>query len=276
MSVNLDPRSSPLAYFAAEVKRLRAKADITQEALANATHYAPSTIAAIETCRLIPSKELAAELDKAFGMDGDLARLQGLVEESVLPWFRDRVKIERKAAEIRVYESYVIPGLLQTENYARCSMSGRRPPLTTDEIERAVALRMTRQEIINQEVRLPVNHEFNLHLWAIVEESVLRRVVGGREVMTEQLEHLVKMSERANIVVQVIPESEGTTAAGGRSFTLLTFKADPTVVYLEDLESARYIRKPDEVSRYTLTFDYLRSNALTDEKSRALIRGEKQ
>jgi hypothetical protein len=130
---------------------------------------------------------------------------------------------------------------------------------------------MTRQEILNEEIRLPVNHEFRLHLWAIIEESILRRVVGGRDVMAEQLEHLIKMSERPSIVIQVIPESEGTTAAGGRSFTVLSFKTESTVVYLEDLQSARYIRKPDEVSRYTLTFDYLRSSALNDEKSRALM-----
>lgn len=190
--MNLDPNSSPLAFFASEVKRLRANADMTQEDLSGTTHYAPSTIAALETCRLIPSEDLAKALDAAFGTDGHFERLQGLVEESVLPWFRDRVKIERKASEIRVYESYVIPGLLQTENYARCSMSGRRPPLSPDEVTRAVALRMTRQEILNEEIRLPVNHVFRLHLWAIIEESILRRVVGEHEVMAEQLEHLIK------------------------------------------------------------------------------------
>jgi transcriptional regulator with XRE-family HTH domain len=132
--MNLDPNSSPLAFFVSEVKRLRANAGMTREDLSGTTHYAPSTIAALETCRLIPSEDLAKALDSAFGTDGHFERLQGLVEESVLPWFRDRVKIERKASEIRVYESYVIPGLLQTENYARCSISGRRPPLSTDEI----------------------------------------------------------------------------------------------------------------------------------------------
>ena len=109
-------------------------------------------------------------------------------------------------------------------------------------------------------------------MWFILDESALRRANGDAEIMTDQLEHLVKMSERPEIVIQVIPDSVGSTAAGGRSFTILTFKSESTIVYLEDVKSARYVRKPDEVAMYTLTFDHLRSHALPDDKSRALIR----
>ncbi len=99
--------------------------------------------------------------------------------------------------------------------------------------------------------------------------------------MAEQLEHLLRMSERPNVVIQIVPDSEGSTVAGGREFTIMTFPFDPPVVYLEDVGSARYVRnrKTDEVSRYMLTFDHLRSTALRDDKSTefitALMRGYK-
>src|SRR5260370_34883198 len=114
-SVNTDPGSSPLAFFAAEVKRLRGAIGMTQEQLAGATAYSSATVAAIETCRLIPSKEFAEKADKALTSDGHLVRLQDLVEQtSVLPWFRDLVETERKAISIQTYEPYLVPGLLQT------------------------------------------------------------------------------------------------------------------------------------------------------------------
>jgi len=136
--------------------------------------------------------------------------LQPLVEQnSVLPWFKDLVEVERRATEIRIYETYVIPGLLQTEDYARHVVSATRPVLTDEDVERAVALRMTRQEALYREDETP-------RLWVIIDES----------------------DRRPNVVVQVIPNSEGSTAAGGRNFILLTLKAEPAVAYLEDIRSA--------------------------------------
>jgi len=115
--VNTDPASSAPAFFAAEIKRLRGIAGMTQEQLAKATAYSPASVAAIETCRLIPSKQFAEYADKAFQTDGHLTRLQELVEQvAVLPWFRDRLEVERKATDIRTYEPYQVPGLLQTED----------------------------------------------------------------------------------------------------------------------------------------------------------------
>ncbi len=147
-----DPSSSPLAFFVAELKRLRGIAGITQEALAEGTTYSPALVAAIETWRRIPSADFAERADKTLQTDGILTRLQTLVEQtSVLPWFRDLVDVERRATEIRIYETYVIPGLLQTEDYARNSISATRPVLSAEEIDRAVALRMTRQETLYRE-----------------------------------------------------------------------------------------------------------------------------
>src|SRR6266536_210644 len=139
-----DSNSSPLAFFGAELKRLRQRAGITQQQLAERTNYALATVSAYETGTRIPSQDFAERADKVFGTDGDLTRLHGLVEQvSVLPWFRDRVEVERKARELHEYEPYLIPGLLQTEDYARAVVSATRPVLSDGAIERAVALRMT-------------------------------------------------------------------------------------------------------------------------------------
>src|SRR6266536_2596671 len=139
-----DSNSSPLAFFGAELKRLRQRAGITQQQLAERTNYALATVSAYETATRIPSREFAEAADRPFQTDGDLTRLHGLVEAvSVRPWFRDRIEVERKATEIRAYESYQIPGLLQTEDCARAVIRAGRPMLPDDAIERAVALRMT-------------------------------------------------------------------------------------------------------------------------------------
>ena len=274
-----DSASSPLAFLAAELKRLRGIVGMTQEQLAEATTYSPALVAAIETCRRIPSDDFAARADKALGTDGILARLQALVEQtSVLPWFRNRVEVERNAAEIREYESYQIPGLLQTENYARAVVGAARPMLAKDAIDRAVALRMTRQQILEPDEELPIDQEHTPRLWVIMDEAALNRVVGSADIMQEQREHLIDLAHLPNITIQIISNSDGVTCAYGRAFTILASSSSGNsngspVVYLEDVGSARYVRDRDEVARYSLSFDHLRACALNDSKSLDLIRG---
>jgi transcriptional regulator with XRE-family HTH domain len=270
--VNTDPNSSPLAFFAAEVKRLRGIAGMTQDQLAKETIYSAASVAAIETCRLIPSKKFAEYADKTFQTDGNLARLQTLVEQtSVLPWFRDLVETERSAVSIRTYESYLVPGLLQTEDYARHAVSATRPRLSEEEIQRAVTLRMTRQQILDDQDNPP-------KLWAIIDESVLRRQIGGKDVMRAQCQHLLDVGQHPHITIQVIPDAKGAACAYGKDFMILTFNSAnkrprAPVAYVEDMRSARYVREQDEIGAYSVTFDYLRSYALDDLQSADLIRG---
>jgi Domain of unknown function (DUF5753) len=228
---------------------------MTQEQLAKATLYSSASVAAIETCRLIPSRKFAEYADKAFETDGHLTRLQELVEQvSVLPWFRDRIEVERKATDIRTYEPYQVPGLLQTAEYARANVTAARPMLSDDEIEQAVALRISRQEILLDDSDAP-------NLWAIMDESALQRIVGTQDTMKAQRKHLLTVSRQPNITLQVILNKEGSTCAYGRAFDVLTTKNDSSLVYLEDIGSARYIRDRHEVRRYMVVFDHLRANA---------------
>jgi transcriptional regulator with XRE-family HTH domain len=260
----IDPAASPLSFFASEMVRLRNAAGLSQPALAKRLNYSASQVAKIETCQRIPKRDLAARLDEVLGTDGLFSRLQPLVERSsVLPWFRDLFDVEGTAAQIRTYESYLIPGLLQTEAYARAAVEAVRPVVSAEDAEQAVAIKMTRQEILDR--------PDGPRLWAVIDESVLHREVGGPVVMHRQREHLLKLHQHPRVVVQVIPNGAGLCCAFGRSFALLTFQNQGDLVYVEDVGSARYIRDRDEAARYSLTFDHLRGSALADDKSAGLI-----
>jgi transcriptional regulator with XRE-family HTH domain len=270
-----DPYSSPLAFFTAKLKRLREQASMTLEEVAKRTNFALSTVSAYETGRRIASPDFAKLADELFGTSDELAELQKLVENvSLLPWFRERAEVERKAAEIREYESYQIPGLLQTEDYARAVMSVGRPKQSSEEIERAVALRMTRQEILEPRDGLPVDQMQTPRYWAIIDESALQRTVGSAEIMRVQHEHLVEMAQQAYVTIQIITNKKGPTSAYGRAFTILVSHNNSSVVYLEDPNSAHYIRDRDDVNRYTLIFDHLRASALDDTQTLQLLKDE--
>lgn len=271
-----DPSSSPLGFFIGEVKRLRDLAGMTQEQLADAAGYSASTVAAIESYRLLPSADLADCFDKALNADGHLIRVQKLVEmTSVLPWFRDLVKVERSATEIRMYEPYQIPALLQTEEYIRAIARARRPMLSEAAIDQAVALRKTRQEMFDHHEMPPVNLEIKPRLWIIMDEPVLYRMIGSSQIMKTQHEYLISMASRPNVTIQVATNAQGATCAFGRAFEIIISKTD-SLVYVEDIGSARYIRKTDEAAQYLLMFDHLRASALDEEGTIKLIKDAAQ
>jgi transcriptional regulator with XRE-family HTH domain len=272
----LNPNSSALAFFGSELKRLRENAGLTQTALADKTQYALATVSAYETARRIPPSDFAERADEVLHAQNHLIRLHGLVEQtSVLPWFRPRIEVERSASEISEYESYQIPGLLQTEDYMRCVIEAGRPAITAEEREQAITLRLTRQGILEPNEHAPIDRPGDKRLWGIIDESALRRVVGGPAVMAAQMSHLLAMIGQPNVTIQIIPEGEGVTPAYGRAFSIISASSGP-VVHLDEIMSARFVRDRDEVSRFVLIFDHLRSNALTDSKSAKVIEQMRQ
>jgi transcriptional regulator with XRE-family HTH domain len=185
--------------------------------------------------------------------------------EDVMPnWFQNYVGLEEAAAAVRSYETHFVPGLLQTEDYARAVIASALPPPKGRDLDRGVALRMTRQRVLQREQ--PLN------LWAVVDEAALRRQVGGESVHRAQLEYLVEASQAPNIAVQVLPLRSGTHAGGG-AFSVLRFaEADlPDVVYVEQLISAIYIDRVDHVERYTEVVHRLSVESLTPEASTHFI-----
>jgi len=172
--------------------------------------------------------------------------------EDVLPdWFQDYIGLEQAAERIRTYETHFVPGLLQTDDYSRAVIASGLPTPTPVEVDRAVALRATRKQLLTR-TGAP-------HIWAVLDEAALRRPVGSEQVRHDQLEHLLKLADLSHLTLQVLPLSRSVHASGSGAFTMLRFSEPdlPDVVYVESLLSALYIDKPDHVSRYTEVMDRL-------------------
>jgi hypothetical protein len=170
----------------------------------------------------------------------------------VMPsWFANYVGLEVAAKLIRTYEVLFVPGLLQTETYARAVVQLGKAYLPPEEIDQRVALRVTRQQILTRVD--PVR------LWVVIDEAVLRRPIGGKDAMCEQIEHLLKLSQLPNITLQVMPfSSVGYPGAGG-AFTIMRFPEGdlPDVVYIEHAASALYLDKLEDLDEYAAIMDAL-------------------
>jgi hypothetical protein len=185
--------------------------------------------------------------------------------EAIPEWFETYVGLEADATALRTYESEVVPGLLQTDDYARAVHRATMITADDDEIEKQVAVRMARQDRLAA-VDTP-------QIWAVVNEAVIRRVVGGKAVMSAQLARLTETSMQPNITLQVLPFVVGAHAGMDGAFMILGFPTptDPDVVYVHYYAGTLYLEKPQESQRYALMFDHLRAAALPVGQSRDLI-----
>ncbi|WP_301323071.1 helix-turn-helix domain-containing protein [Actinomadura rupiterrae] len=184
----------------------------------------------------------------------------------VLPsWFQTYVGLEESAALIRTYELQFVPGLLQSEGYARAIIQQGNAGAPESEIEQRVSLRLQRQE------RLTAPDA--PRLWAVLDESALKRPIGGPEVMRGQLEHLIEVSKLPNVTIQVMPFKFGAHAAEGGAFTILRFPEQdlPDVVYVESLTGAMYLDKRDDVDTYLQAMERLSVDSATPEHTVELL-----
>jgi hypothetical protein len=154
---------------------------------------------------------------------------------------------------------------MQTEEYAEAVIRAAQPQASADEIERQLGARATRQALLTASTPLQV--------WAVLDEAVLHRSVGGRTTMRDQLNRLIEISAFRIVTLQVLPFDAGAHASMGTSFELLHFPelGDTAIVYIEDLTSSQYLEMPVDLERYTLVFDYLRATALSPDRSAELI-----
>jgi Domain of unknown function (DUF5753)/Helix-turn-helix domain len=186
--------------------------------------------------------------------------------DDVMPqYFQNYIGLEEAAATLRTYEIHFVPGLLQTPEYARAVLSSTVPPLTGRDLDRAVTLRLTRQHVLEREDPLTV--------WAVVDESALRRRIGDAGTHRAQLEHLVELAERPGVALQVLPTETGLHVGGG-PFSILRFEDPelPDVVYVESLVGASYVDKAEHVERYVEVMNRLSVESLTPDESVAFIR----
>jgi transcriptional regulator with XRE-family HTH domain len=262
----------------AELRRLREATGLTCEQVAAHLDCSASKISRIETAR-VPARSL--DVQALCGLyhasQEQTASLAALARESkqagwwqrfddILPdWFETFVGLEAAAAAIRTYEVQLVPGLLQTEAYARAVLERGDLSAGTN-IDRVVAMRRTRQEILTAEN--PPRY------WAVISEAAVRRLVGGPATMRDQLLHMAEMSEIRNVTVQVIRNETGAHPAMNSPFAILGFpdRADPEVVFLDYLTGAVYLEKPDEVGRYSLAFNHLVAAAASAHESSEFLR----
>lgn len=263
----------------AELRRLREAAGLTCEEVGVRLECHGSKISRLENGRSgVRPRDLRDILD-AYDVTDDRQReaLLALARDSkkkgwwhtygdvISDRYADLIALEHDASSIRVHESQLVHGLLQTEDYAR-AVTGYAPGReAVGEVETYVAVRMARQRRLRDDPPL--------HLWAVLGEAVLRQQVGGRDVMRKQLHHLHETANLPNVDLQVLPYGAGEHAGMDGAFTILGFpeQAALDVVYLENLTSGLYVEQEEEVGRYVLAFDRLRAAALSHKDSAALI-----
>jgi transcriptional regulator with XRE-family HTH domain len=265
--------------LALELRRLRETARLTCEDVAEHLECSASKISRMETGRVSVSPRDVRDMLDLYAVPQE--QRESLVQlardsrqkgwwhaysDAMQPQFATYVGLESAASEIRIYEVSLIPGLLQTEDYARAVVRAGMMNSPHEDIERRVALHMARQPAVTRDDPPKV--------WAVVDEAALRRCVGGPAVMRPQLEHLLGHHAIPNVEIQVIPFAAGAHPGMGRPFVILVFSdvIDTDVVYLEDLASALYVEDAAEVARYNMFFNHLRATALSFDDSRALIR----
>jgi transcriptional regulator with XRE-family HTH domain len=261
-----------------ELRRLRERAELTCEDVGQRLECSGTRISRMETGRISVRPGDVRELLEVYGVTGAGAdSLVQLAREArrkgwwhthgrVLPsWFEAYIGLESEAVRLRDFQPLVMPGLLQTEDYARAVLRAAPHAGSSAEIDRQVALRMERQAILGQAI--PPD------LWVVLSESVLRVHVGGPAVMRVQLMRLAEVAERPNVTLQVLPFTTAAHVQPISPFTMLEFTddADPTVVYLEHLTGSLFLENEDEVRRYRVVFDHLRAEALGTGQTADLI-----
>jgi transcriptional regulator with XRE-family HTH domain len=264
-----DQDGTPQGVFGSELRHYRERAGLSQTELAALVTVSHDVISKIETGERAPAKDFPERLDAVpeLDTDGSLTRIwgnlrKGLRHRAIPGWFQPWTHFEAQAATLRSYEPLLVPGLLQTEDYARAILAAR-PGGKQDDLDDQVAARIGRQAILAQD-DAP-------QLWCVVDEGVLHRCIGGSKVMHDQLGHLADLAENPQTTIQVIPASADAHAGLLGGFVIADLDGSPSMVYLETAAEGQIADSPAIVAHAMLRFDALRSEALPRMASRDLI-----
>jgi transcriptional regulator with XRE-family HTH domain len=267
--------------LAAELRRLRTEAQLTVEDVAGRLQWPGSKVSRIENRQVgVSPKDLRKLLDLYQVQDrayrdelletGRRATERGWWQSytGLLPALGNLIGLEAEAATIRTYEPELIPGLLQTPDYARAVIKSGYPSYKPDQIDRRVEVRLERQEALTRTDPPPPK------VSVVLNEGVLARRVGSPEVMRGQLERLMSERDRSNVVIQVLPFSSGEHPAMVGPFTMLNFldPADPGVVNVENVLGALAMEQPEELRAYEEVWSALQARAASPDDSRAIIK----
>ncbi|MFD0889391.1 helix-turn-helix domain-containing protein [Streptosporangium algeriense] len=262
-----------------QLRRLRVARGVSREDAGYAIRASHAKISRLELGRVGFKERDVADLLTLYGVidPADREPLLALARQANAPgwwhkygdllpgWFQVYVGLEEAASVVRNYEVQFVPGLLQSADYARAVIMLVHGTASPEEIDRRVALRLARQERLSRP-NAPI-------LWAVVDEAVLRRPIGGPRVMAAQLDHLLRVTELPNVRLQIMPFHRGGHAAAGGPFSILRFpdRDLPDVVYMEQLTSALYVEKREETDHYTQVMDSLCVQAYSISASRRFL-----
>ena len=263
---DLDASASPLAFFGAELRFARLAAGLSQEQLGRRLGFSGDLVGKIETGERKPKPELVAACDEAFpAANGLFGRIYDLARRSsgVPAWFQEWYEAEREAVSVSWWEPMLVPGLVQTADYARALFQAWRSADTDDELDQLVSARMARQSILDR-AKPPA-------LWIVIDEAVLHRCIGSPEITRDQLLRLADLAQRPKVTIQVVPGEVGAHVGLLGAFAIATFDHAPAIVYMESPDQGQTTDKHATVAAISLTFDTLRAEALPRGASRDLI-----
>jgi hypothetical protein len=255
-----------------ELRRLREEADLTIDQVAKELECSDSKISRMETGQVGATPRDVRDMLAIYNVTGE--QRDGLIEiareAKQKAWWHAYtdlpisafVGLEAAASSISIYAALVLPGLFQTQNYARALLRGIHHSLPSEEIERLVELRMARQSLLTE--------QDPPKLWVVLDEAAVRRQVGGPDVMREQVEQLIKFESSPNVTLQVLPFANGEHTGLDGAFMIIGFpeQADPNLAYIEHtIAKDLYLEDTDVVRRYDVLFDHLRAVALPPNES---------
>lgn len=277
-------RPSPTARhrrLMAELSALRSRSGLSRAEVADRVGITDSTLWRYETGMTRPKPGDVAILLDVYGVHG--AEREELIEmakharkrgwwhrhrQALKPGFDSYIGLEAAASVVRTFQTVAVPGLMQTEAYARAMIEQTAITSAPYPVDERVLVRMSRQELLTRP-------DDPLHMVAVLDEAVLRRQVGSPEIMNGQVRHLIDLADRPNVTVHIVPFARGAHPGMDGQFTLLEFpeQADPDLVYLEQAGSGLIPEDPEEVRRYTLIFGSLLGKALEPDESILFMRG---
>lgn len=246
------------------MKILRERAGLTQAELGARLGYSEGQVASVEQGRRIPKPDLIGKADEVLDAGGVLKVMKDEVARARYPaFFRDFARLEAEAIELHVYDNHIVNGLLQTEEYARAVFAVRRPLLDEETIEQRLAARLARQDIFS---RWPAPL-----MSFVIEEAVLRRPIGGRQVLRGQLEQIMLLGQKRNVEVQVMPTEREDHAGLGGPLTLMETSGQGRIAYVEVQNVSRLHIERKSVRELEGQYGIIRAQALTPRESSAFI-----
>ncbi|MGW4895128.1 helix-turn-helix domain-containing protein [Kitasatospora sp. NPDC004240] len=259
-----DESGGLLRGFGRQLRILREREGLSRTQLGAQLGYGEDQIASVELGRRIPKPELIERADQALRAGGVLIAMKDEVARARYPaFFRDAAKLEAEAVELHAYDALVVNGLLQTEEYARAVLSMMRPPLDDDVIEQRVSARLARQSLLARRPA-PV-------MSFVIDESALRRPIGGSAVLRGQLEQILLIGQQRNIEVQIMPLQRAQNAGLAGPFTLFETRDGRRIAYVEVQNVSHVHTEREQVRGLEVKYGILRAQALTPHESRAFV-----